>query len=102
MAAVGVLGAAAPSDPEVGRGTAGAAGAAGAGGGIAAGGGLVAVGVLGPEAGAVGAGAGAELLWRTRVQGAGSGGCMPRNRNRPVASEKKSCEINEVLRLRPL
>ena len=94
MAAVGVLGAAAPSDPEVGRG------AAGAGGGIAAGGGLVAVGVLGPEAGAVGAGA--ELLWRTGFQGAGSGGCMPRNRNRPVASEKKSCEINEVLRLRPL
>ena len=79
MAAVGVLGAAAPSDPEVGRGTAGAAGAAGAGGGIAA-----------------------ELLWRTGFQGAGSGGCMPRNRNRPVASEKKSCEINEVLRLRPL
>lgn len=83
MAAVGVLGAAAPRDPEVGRGTAGAAaaGATGAGGGIAAGGGLVAVGVLGPEAGAgaAGAAAGAELLWRTRFQGAGSGGCVPRN-----------------------
>ena len=53
VAAVGVLGAAAPSDPDVGRGRGGAAGGDG-----------LAVGALGPEAGA-GATAGAELVCRT-------------------------------------